>query len=81
MCGFNVGSTDRSVRAIIGLVSIVIGMKYNTWWFVVAAYMFLTSIFGWCPIYSIFGKSESRKIRGSEENPIKVSRKKSKGRK
>lgn len=74
----NVGSSDRLVRTIIGLVALVLGVRYNEWWFLVSAVMFLTAIFGWCPLYSLAGKGTcEKKTSGSVEHPVHIAHKKS----
>ncbi|MFV2002032.1 MAG: DUF2892 domain-containing protein [Paracoccaceae bacterium] len=56
----NVGSVDRFVRAVIGLVVIA---GYFVWpdlsysWAFWLGLVPLATIFGWCPIYAMFGWS------------------------
>lgn len=61
----NVGSTDRLVRLVLGMVLIVspllnIPAIWTTAWLgyasmIVGAVFVLTSVFGVCPIYSVLG--------------------------
>ena len=57
----NMGSLDRTLRIFIALVMIVLYLNKTiagTWGFMVftiAAIFLLTSIFGFCPLYRIFG--------------------------
>lgn len=47
----NMGTTDRILRAIIGIVIIAIGYYYQSWWGAVGLIPLLTSIFRFCPAY------------------------------
>lgn len=53
----NVGSIDRVLRLIVGLVIIAIGFIYETWWGLVGIIPLFTSSVGWCPAYLPFGIS------------------------
>ncbi len=59
------GSIDRSIRALVGVVLIVIGVVTGLWWlYILAAIMLLTSAIGICPLYLPFGfKSFTKKER------------------
>ncbi len=47
----NVGKTDRLIRIIIGLVILVLGYIYSSWWGIVGLVPLLTGLFRWCPAY------------------------------
>jgi len=47
----NVGQTDRLLRIIIGLVILVLGYIYSSWWGLVGLLPLLTGLFKWCPAY------------------------------
>lgn len=52
----NVGSLDRGLRIVAGLVLLsltVIGPK--TLWGLVGIVPLLTALIGWCPAYTLFG--------------------------
>lgn len=57
----NTGSTDRIIRIIIAIVAAYFAWKgdvsdtLSIILYVVAAIMLLTTILGYCPLYSIFG--------------------------
>ncbi len=53
----NVGSIDRVLRLIVGLVIIALGFIYETWWGLVGIIPLFTSSVGWCPAYLPFGIS------------------------
>jgi len=52
----NVGSVDRALRALVGLVLIGLAMTGIVgWWGWLGAVPLLTSMIGSCPLYSIVG--------------------------
>ena len=51
----NVGTTDRVLRLIVGLVIIAAGVYYHSWWGVIGALPILTALVQWCPPYSLLG--------------------------
>ena len=50
----NVGKTDRMIRIIAGLVIIVIGLVYQSWWGAIGIVPVLTGTLRWCPAYLPF---------------------------
>lgn len=44
---------DRIVRIIIGVVILVAGYLYGSWWGLLGLIPLLTGIIGWCGIYSV----------------------------
>jgi len=59
----NIGKIDRILRALLGSVTILTGLFYNSWLILVGGIILFTSIFSWCPIYIPFGWNTKRKIR------------------
>lgn len=53
----NVGSTDRIIRAILGIAIILIGIYYQSWWGIVGLIPLFTAAINWCPAYLPFGIS------------------------
>lgn len=53
----NVGSIDRGIRVLLGLVLIAAGVYYQSWWGVVGILPLFTASIGWCPAYLPFGLS------------------------
>jgi hypothetical protein len=56
----NIGSTDRTVRIIAGLVIIVAGFAFRSWWGLVGLLPLLTAVIGWCPLYLPFRINTNR---------------------
>ena len=57
----NLGSADRIIRAILGLVMIAAGFYYQSYWGAVGLIALGTAFIRWCPIYLPFGLSTIRK--------------------
>lgn len=57
----NVGSTDRLLRIIAGLVIIGVGIYYQSWWGVVGLVPLLTGIFRFCPLYTMLGTNTCKR--------------------
>ncbi|ALP54822.1 hypothetical protein Tel_10140 [Candidatus Tenderia electrophaga] len=51
----NVGTTDRAVRAIVGVAIIGAGVYFQSWWGAVGAVLLVTALAGWCPPYALLG--------------------------
>ena len=62
----NVGGIDRGLRIIIGLVILVLGIVFKSWWGVIGLIPLLTGLIGWCPIYLPFGLSTCKLKKESE---------------
>jgi len=53
----NVGSSDRTIRVIAGLIVIFIGIYFKSWRGVVGVLPIATAMLRWCPAYLPFGIS------------------------
>lgn len=53
----NVGKADRVVRIVLGLIIIVLGFSFESWWGVIGIVPIFTALIGWCPAYLPFGLS------------------------
>mgnify|MGYP000411593365 FL=1 len=51
----NVGSVDRVIRLVLGLVIIGVGYYYQSWWGAIGIVPIFTALIGWCPAYLHFG--------------------------
>jgi Inner membrane protein YgaP-like, transmembrane domain len=56
----NVGSLDRGIRLLLGLLIIGFGVFYQSWWGIVGVVPLLTAGIGWCPPYALLGFSTCR---------------------
>lgn len=50
----NVGGIDRWIRGIVGVLVIVAGIVYHSWWGLLGAVILATAIVGFCPAYAPF---------------------------
>ena len=57
----NVGSTDKMIRIILGVIVAVAGWYYHTWWGLLAIVLLGTAFMRTCPAYSLFGINTSKK--------------------
>ncbi|MBN8705487.1 MAG: DUF2892 domain-containing protein [Bacteroidetes bacterium] len=57
----NVGSTDKVIRYILGLVIFAAGFYYQSWWGLVGLVPILTAFVGFCPAFLPFGISTVEK--------------------
>ncbi len=53
----NVGKTDRMFRIILGVIIILAGVYFKSWWGAVGLLPIVTGSFRWCPAYLPFGFS------------------------
>ena len=57
----NMGTADKTIRLILGIVIIVLGIIYQSWWGGIGLLPLLTSLTGSCPAYMPFGISTMKK--------------------
>ena len=57
----NVGTVDRLVRIIIGLVIAIVGVMYDSWWGLIGIVPIATGLFSICPLYLPFNLSTRKK--------------------
>jgi hypothetical protein len=65
----NVGSADRVIRFVLGLVIIALGFYFKCWWGVVGVVPIMTGLLNFCPAYNLIGVSTKKKI---ETEKLKV---------
>ena len=57
----NIGSTERLLRIIIGVVIIGLGLYFQSWWGVVGLILLLTGLFRFCPLYKMLGMNTCKR--------------------
>ncbi len=53
----NVGGTDRIIRIILGVIIILAGVYFKSWWGAVGILLIVTGLVRFCPAYIPFGFS------------------------
>ena len=53
----NIGTVDRLIRVILGLVIITAGLYFESWWGLVGLLPIFTALIGWCGLYKVLGIS------------------------
>lgn len=59
----NIGSSEKTLRLILGAVLLVAGAYFKSAWGLVGLIPLLTGLIGWCPLYRILGISTCRIIK------------------
>ena len=59
----NVGSADKVVRIILGIVIAGLGIYFKSWWGLVALVPFVTAFLGFCPAWSLLGVNTDKKVK------------------
>ncbi len=57
----NVGSSDKLIRYILGLVILGLGYYYKSWWGLIGIIPIGTALMGLCPAYLLFKLSTNKK--------------------
>ncbi len=50
----NIGTTDRVIRIVLGIVILAVGYSYQSWWGLIGLIPLITGAIGWCGLYSVF---------------------------
>ena len=58
----NVGAIDKSLRVVLGLVIVALGIYYQSWWGLSGIVLLLTASMSWCPAYNLLGISTNKRI-------------------
>lgn len=58
MLSQNVGTMDRIIRIVLGIILLGIAWQMMLWWAgVIGVVVLLTGVLRWCGLYSLFGIS------------------------
>jgi len=58
----NVGSADRIIRFILGVIILALGFYFKSWWGIIGIVPIITGFLNFCPVYSLIGVSTKKKI-------------------
>jgi type IV secretory pathway TrbD component len=53
----NVGGVDRVIRIVAGLIIIVLGVVFKSWWGLIGLLPLATALINFCPLYTLIGIS------------------------
>jgi hypothetical protein len=53
----NVGQTEKVIRISGGILIIILGFYFRSWWGVIGLAPIITGAIGWCPASQILGVS------------------------
>lgn len=56
----NVGTADRIIRIILGILIAAAGIIFKSWWGLLAIIPLFTGIVGWCALYKPFRLSTAK---------------------
>ena len=56
-----IGSTERLLRIIAGVVIIGLGLYFQSWWGVIGLVPLLTGLFRFCPLYKMLGMNTCKR--------------------
>jgi len=48
----NVGNTDKIIRYVLGIIILILGLIFHTWWGLIGLIPIFTAAIGWCPVYA-----------------------------
>ena len=52
------------VRILLGIVIVIVGLYFKSWWGLVGLIPVITGIIGWCPLYVPFKISTIKNKKG-----------------
>ena len=64
----NIGTTDKVIRIIVGVIIIILGFVFKSWWGIIGILPLITAAIGWCPPYALLGIS-TRKVDAGDDSP------------
>lgn len=57
----NIGSVDRTIRIVLGLLIGAAGIFFETWWGLIGLVLLGTALIRFCPLYTLLGISTTEK--------------------
>ncbi|MDW7967055.1 MAG: DUF2892 domain-containing protein [Thermoanaerobaculum sp.] len=53
----NMGSTEKTIRVVVGVAILGLGLYLKSWWGLVGLLPLITGLVGYCPAYRLLGIS------------------------
>ncbi len=57
----NIGTADKIIRLIVGIIIIALGIYYRSWWGLLAVIPLGTAVVGFCGLYPLLGINTCKK--------------------
>lgn len=57
----NIGSTDRVLRIVGGLIVAISGIIFESYWGLIGVALLATAVFSYCPLYPLLGINTNKK--------------------
>ncbi len=51
----NIGTADKVIRIVAGIVIGALGLYFKSWWGLIALIPLMTAFINFCPLYSVIG--------------------------
>ncbi|MCU0644960.1 MAG: DUF2892 domain-containing protein [bacterium] len=51
----NVGATDKTIRIVVGILLIILGVFGSRLWIIIGLIPLITGLIGYCPLYTVLG--------------------------
>lgn len=58
----NVGTADKNIRLILGVVIILLGIFLKSWWGLIGIIPIITALLNFCPVWGLLGISTKKKV-------------------
>jgi len=65
----NVGTADKNIRLVLGVVIILLGIFLKSWWGLIGIIPIITALLNFCPVWGLLGISTKKKV---ETEKLKV---------
>ena len=56
----NVGTNDKTIRIVIGILFIFLGVFGSRLWIILGLFALITGLIGYCPLYALLGISTNK---------------------
>lgn len=51
----NISKTDKGIRLLLGILIILAGIAFQSWWGLAGLVLVVTAVINWCPVYALLG--------------------------
>lgn len=68
-CERNVGGWDKRLRIAAGVIILLLGLVFQSWWGLVGILPLVVGLSGCCPLYPFINVNTAKGENKNEENP------------